>query len=325
MKNFAASILTGLMVAVLVSMSPSVYAAEYPDRDIRFIVPYGPGGGSDPISRQFSRQLATILGTNVNVENKPGGAATIGISMIVKSKPDGYTIGHGTNNGLTYQPFINPDIGYKTPDDYQPIVKQADVPIVLAVRADAPWKTFQEFMADVKKNPGKIRVSTSGMRAQPDMNLQLLNMVAGTKIVSVPFTGGGGEALIALLGGRVEASATVAVGAQGHVKAGTIRVLAVFSKGRYAPYPNAMTAIEAGYDVAMPTLYCVIGPKGMPKNVQDKLFPASMQVIRSEEYRVFAEKLGYAVDTSTSPEALKAELVKNTEQYDSLIKFLDKK
>jgi len=320
MKRFAASIVTGIMVAVLVSLSPPGFAAEYPDRDIRFIVPYGPGGGSDPISRQFAKQLATILKTNVNVENKPGGAATIGIGMIVKSKPDGYTIGHGTNNGLTYQPFINPDIGYKTPDDYQPIVKQADVPIVLAVRADAPWKTFQDFMADVKKNPDKIRVSTSGMRAQPDMNLQLLNMVAGTKIVSVPFTGGGGEALIALLGGRVDASATVAVGAQGHVKAGTARVLAVFSKTRYAPYPNAMTAIEA-----MPTLYCVIGPKGMPKNVTDKLFPASMQVIRSEEYRAFADKLGYAVDTGTSPEALKAELVKNTQQYESLIKFLDKK
>lgn len=325
MKRFTVSILAGLVVAVLVSLIPSVYAAEYPNRDIRFIVPYGPGGGSDPISRQFSKQLASIFGSNVNVENKPGGSATIGISMTVKADPDGYTIGHGTNNGLAYQPLVNPDLPYKTPDDYQSIVKQADVPIVLAVRADAPWKTFQEFMADVKKNPGKIRVSNSGMRATPDLNIQLLNMVAGTKIVSVPFTGGGGEALLALMGGRVEASATVSIGAQGHVKAGTVRVLAVFSKKRYAPYPDAFTAIEAGYDVALPTLYCVIGPKGMPKNVQDKLFPASMKVIRSEEYRIFADKLGYAVDPETSPEALKEELVQYTKRYKDLIKFMDQK
>ena len=127
-------------------------------------MPYGPGGSTDPLSRFFSNALEKILNTNVNVENKPGGSASIGTSAMVRAKPDGYTIGLGTNASLAFQPLINKGLIYKSSDDYAPIAKLVDLPTLIIVRNDAPWKNFAEWMADVRQRPGKIRVSVSGVR-----------------------------------------------------------------------------------------------------------------------------------------------------------------
>jgi len=329
-KYFARQTVRGLMVvvtlmaAVLLSVTATVCAQDYPNRDITFIVPYAPGGSTDPICRQFTTQLEKALRGNVNVENKPGGSATIGTGVVVRAKPDGYTIGLGTRSSLAYQPLVNSGLAYKTPDDYQPIVKLIEQPHILTVRANAPWKTFEEFMADVKKNPGKIRASVAGLRTNPDLCVQQLNMVAGVKIRTVPFTGGAGEAMIALLGDRVEATVGYAVTSLGHARAGTVRVLAVFMKGKYELFPDATSVVDAGYDVTLPAGFYVIAPKGLPKDVQDKLVAASLRVARSEEFLKFAKANGYVSDVK-GPEAAKAELVQLSKIFSDLNKFLDQK
>jgi tripartite-type tricarboxylate transporter receptor subunit TctC len=129
-------------IIVWLSLSNTAVAQPYPNRDITFIVPYGPGGSTDPLSRYFSNALEKILKTNVNVENKPGGSASIGTSAMVRAKPDGYTIGLGTNASLAFQPLINKGLIYKSSDDYAPIAKLVDLPTLIIVRNDAPWKTF---------------------------------------------------------------------------------------------------------------------------------------------------------------------------------------
>ena len=314
------------MVAVTLSVTATVCAQDYPNRDITFIVPYNPGGATDPMSRQFATQLEKALPGNINVENKPGGSATIGCGVIVRAKPDGYTIGLGTNSSLVYQPLVNTGLAYKTPDDYQPIVKLLEQPVLLSVRADAPWKTFEEFMADVKKNPGKIRASNSGVGTINDLVTRQLNNVAGVKIVSVPFSGGGGEAMVALLGGRVEASMGFSSGVVGQAQAGTVRVLAVFKKGKYEIFPHATPVFDAGYDVTLSATYYVIAPKGMPKDVQDKLVAASLRVMRGEEFLKFAKANGYLLDAEAKrPEAVKEELVQQSKSLSNLIKFIDQK
>ena len=313
-----------LMIAVMLIASASVCAQDYPNRSITFIVPLAPGGATDPLSRQFSALLEKVLGVNVNVENKPGGASTIGMGTVVRSKPDGYTIGLGINSTLTYQPLVNKGLAWKTIDDYQPIVKMVDVPYILAVRADAPWKTFEEFMADVKKKPGKIRASVSGMRGGPDLLVQEFNKVAGVNIATIPFTGGAGEALVALLGGRVESYISTGVSVIGHVQAGKVRMLAVFQKGKYDLFPEATPVIDAGYDVRLPGAYYVIAPKGLRKDVQDKLVAASLQVVRSEEFNKFCRANGYTVEVK-GPEEVKAELAQYSKKFIDLIKFLDQK
>ena len=218
-----------LMAAVLLAVTASVCAQDYPTRDITFIVPFAPGGGADLLSRQFADQLAKTLNRTVNIENKPGGGSAVGIGIVTRAKPDGYTIGFAQAVSLVYLPMINKDIAYKTPDDYQAITRMSVQPNVLFVLPDAPWKNLEEFMAAAKKNPGKIRVANAGVGQ--DLPIHELNKFANVQLVSVPFTGGSGEAIIALLGGRVEALVTGAA-ATGQYQAGKIRALAVLQKGK---------------------------------------------------------------------------------------------
>jgi len=192
------------------------------------------------------------------------------------------------------------------------------------LRADAPWKTFEDFMVDVKKKPGKIRASVSGLRTGPDLVMQEFNKVAGVKIATIPFTGGAAEALLALLGGRVEAYVSSGTGVVGHVQAGKVRVLAVFKKGKYDLFPEATPVGDAGYNVTLQGTYYVIAPKGLPKHVQDKLVAASLQVVRSEEFNKFCRANGLVVNVK-GPESLKDELSWYGTMYSDLIKFIEQK
>ena len=330
MGDFTMQTARGWIVAILLifafalSVTGTAYAQGYPNRDLTFIVPYAPGGATDPISRQFAVQLEKALRGNVNVENKPGGSGTIGVGAIVRSKPDGYTIGLGSATSLVYQAIVNRNLAWKTVDDYQPIVKLCELPNVLFVRADAPWKTFEEFLAEVRKHPGKIRASVPGLRTGPDLTVQQFNQIAGVKIATIPFTGGSGEATIALLGGRVESQSSSGATNLGHVQAGKLRALAVFQKGKYEPFPQATPAFHAYGKATLLTMYCVIAPKGMARDVQDKLVAASLQSVRSEEFMKVTKASGYVLDAK-GPEALKAELMEYSKGFSDVIKFLDQK
>jgi tripartite-type tricarboxylate transporter receptor subunit TctC len=225
---------------------------------------------------------------------------------------------------LAYQPLVNQSLTFKTPDAYQPIAKLGEMPVILVVRADAPWKTFDDFVAHVKKNPNKVRASVSGLRTVPDLVAQEFNKNSDLKLRTIPFTGGSGEALLALLGNRVEATLfTGAVGIPGQVQAGKVRVLAVFKKGVYDPVPEAVSTIDAGYKTTLSAQFYVMAPKGLPKEVLDKLVSASTQIINSPEYAAFAKE-GYALEPKT-PAELSAEIIRDTETFTELLKLLDQK
>jgi len=308
----------------LASSPATVHAQSYPTRPITLVVPYSPGGSTDPVARQYATQLQKLLGVDVTIENKPGGSGTIGTGQVVRSKPDGYTLGLATNSILAYQPLVNASVTFKTPDHYQPLVKLGSMPVILVVRADAPWQKFDDFVQHVKQNPGKVRASVSGLRTVPDLVAQEFNKAAGTKLRTVPFTGGSGEALIALLGNRVEATLfTGAVGIPSQVQAGKVRVLAVFKQGAYSPVPEAQPTVDAGYMTTLAASFYIIGPKGMPPDVFSKLSTASMQIVQSPEFKKFAES-GYAIDPK-GPDALSAEIISDTKTFDNLLKEMDQK
>ena len=301
-----------------------VFAQSYPNRDITFIVPYSPGGSTDPISRQFAGQLAKELNATVNVENKPGGSATIGTGQVIRSKPDGYTIGLTSNSVLAYQPLVNKTLTWKSPEDYQSIVSLVDLPAIITVKADSPYKTFEDLLNAARKNPGKVRVAVSGYRTAPDLVIQELNKVAKIRLATVPFTGGGAEALVALLGGRVEAVSGYAPTVLAHVAAGTVRVLASFSKEKYAIFPDAESVVQAGYNVTLPADYSIVGPKGMPKEVLDKLLTASLKVANSKEFAEFANKMGLILDVRDA-KGMDQEMIDYKKTFSDLIEFMNKK
>lgn len=217
---------------------PGPEPVDYPTRDITYVIPYGTGGSTDPIGRTYASLMEDLIDGTIIVENREGGSATIGTSAVVTAEPDGHTLGLSTNSALANQPITKPDLAYDGPDDYTPIIKLADLPTVLTVAADAPWQSIEEFVQHAKGNPGDIRVSVSGARTVPDLNVQELNRIADVEITTVPFTGGGAEALAALLGGQVEANAGYAPSVRGQVEAGELRVLGVFYDGVYDAFPR---------------------------------------------------------------------------------------
>ena len=311
-------------VALAIFSATTAFSQNYPSRDITFIVPYNPGGSTDPISRQFAGQLAKELNTPVNVENKPGGSATIGTGLVIRAKPDGYTIGLTSNSVLAYQPLVNKALAWKSPADYQSIVKLVDLPAIITVKADSPFKTFEDLLNAARQNPGKVRIAVSGYRTAPDLVIQELNKVAKVRIATVPFTGGGAEALVALLGGRVEATSGYAPTVLPQVAAGNVRVLAVFSKDTYAVFPKAESVVKAGYNVTLPADYSIVGPKGMPKEVLDKLVAASLKVANSKEFAEYAKKSGLILDTG-GPKEMDQEMVDYGKTFAELIEFMSKK
>jgi len=311
-------------IALTLFSATASYAQNYPSRDITFIVPYGPGGSTDPISRQFAGQLAKELNATINVENKPGGSATIGSGQVIRAKPDGYTIGLTSNSVLAYQPLVNNSLAWKSPADYQSIVKLVDLPAIITVKADSPYKTLEDLLNAARQNPGKIRVAVSGYRTAPDLVIQELNKVAKVRLATVPFTGGGGEALVALLGGRVEATSGYAPTVRAQVAAGNVRVLASFSKEKYSVFPNAESVVQAGYNVTLPADYGIIGPKGMPKDVLDKLVTASLKVANSKEFADFAAKSGLMLDIG-GPKEMDEEMIEYGKTFTALIEFMNKK
>ncbi|HEY9281014.1 MAG TPA: tripartite tricarboxylate transporter substrate binding protein [Eoetvoesiella sp.] len=321
MRQVLTAVMRGLLVAAVMATA-TAQAQNFPSRDITFIVPFNPGGSTDPLGRAFAAQLEKALPGNINVENRAGGSATIGTNLVVRAKADGYTMGLGDSAALAYQPLVNSNLAYKSPDDYQPLVKLADVPALLLVRPDAPWKNFEEFLADAKNKPGKIRVAVSGVRSISDLVIQQLNRSADVKLATVPFTGGGGEVLLSVMGGRVEAGIGYGGNPIAQAQAGKLKVLAVFAKGTYPLAPEATSVPDAGYNATLPASYSVIAPKGMPEDLLNKLVAASQKAVQTSEFQAFAQKNGYIID-SKNPEATASELRALGEEFSGLIQWLD--
>ncbi len=258
--------MAGCIVLAAAGSSVSSNAAdEWPTRDITFYVPYAPGGSTDPISRKYAELLEKQLKVKVIVENKPGASATIGTGAVIRAAPDGYTIGLGSTSSLAYQPLEMKGLAWKDADGYQSVIKLADLPSQPRRAGGFRWKTFDDFIAEAKANPRKLKVSVSGLRSANDINIQQLNKLAGTRIVTVPFTGGGGESTLAALGGRVDGTCGYAPGMKGQIDAGKLRVLAVFQQGKYDLLPDAKPIGETPWKETFPVGYYVIAPKACPR------------------------------------------------------------
>jgi tripartite-type tricarboxylate transporter receptor subunit TctC len=311
-----------LLTAVAGVSQPSRAADEWPTRDITFYVPYAPGGSTDPISRKYAELLEKQLKVKVIVENKPGASATIGTGAVIRAAPDGYTIGLGSSSSLAYQPHEMKGLAWKSANDYQSIAKLSDLPVILAVPAEARWKTLDDFLAEAKANPRKLKVSVSGLRSINDIAIQQLNKLAGLRIATVPFTGGGGEATLAALGGRVDGTAGFAPGMKGQIDAGKLRVLAVFQEGKYDLLPDAKPIGETPWKDTFPVGYYVIAPNGLPKPVLEKLLAVSKVIVESEEFKSFLKTNGYTWDPKFGDD-MKKELAGYDAKFRDVIKFLD--
>jgi tripartite-type tricarboxylate transporter receptor subunit TctC len=305
--------------ALALGLVAPVFAQQYPSRPVTMIVPYPPGGGADIIARLLAEAMRPHIGQPVVVTNRPGGQGTIGTAEAIRARPDGYTIALSAVATLTVQPHRQ-DLPYNTPDDYEPIIKAANLPIMFAVGAKTPWKTAKEVLDYIRANPGKIRVGTPGNGSMAHLTLTSLNMKAGTKFAHVPYASGA-ESIPSMLGGHIEALAVHPAEILPHTKAGTARVLATFEEKRNVNYPDAPTFPELGYDVTLGVYYPLIGPKGLPKEIRDRLYRAAKAALDDPTFSREVQATGFVLETK-EPEAFRKELWASYQSNAQIVKEL---
>ena len=282
-------------------------------------MPYPAGGGADIIGRMVADAMRPVLGQPVTVTNRPGGQGTIGTAEVLRSNPDGYNLVLSAVATLTVQPHRQ-DLPYNTPDDYDPIIKAANLPMVFAVLSNAPWKTAKDALDYARANPGKLRIGTPGNGSIGHLIVASVNSKAGIRLGHVPFASGA-ESIPALLGGHIEAVVAHPSELLPHVQAKTIKVLATFEDKRNSLFTDAPSFREMGYDVVMGVYYPIVAPKGLPADVKAKLFKAAKTAMETPAFSGQAKERGYNLDIK-DPEAFRKEMWADYKLNESLVKQL---
>ena len=272
-------ILRAALAGLMVSASAASLAQEYPSRDITFIVPYAPGGSTDPISRQIASQLEKELKRTVNVENKPGGGGMLGPGVMAKTqKPDGYTLSQ-----LPVGAFRIPHmqkVDWDPLKDFTYIIGLTGYTFGLVVKSDTQFKTLKEVIDYAKANPGKFSYGSTGTGTSPHLLIEELGGKVGAQFLHVPFKGNA-DSTQAILGGHVMAQSD-ATGWARHVEAGTFRLLVTFGEQRTKW--NAPTAKELGIDIVSYSPYGIVAPKGMDPKLTRQLHDAFRKTLDDPEH-----------------------------------------
>ncbi|OZI49523.1 Bug family tripartite tricarboxylate transporter substrate binding protein [Bordetella genomosp. 4] len=295
----------------------AVQAAEYPSRSIELVVPTAAGGGTDAVARAFAEAVRGHLGQPMGVVNKPGGGTAIGTADVAKARPNGYKLGM-----VVVEMAILPSLGlapFKT-DEFTPIARINADPAAVTVRADAPWKTLEEFNAYVKEHPGKVRVGNAGTGSIWHLAAVAYEQKIGGKFSHIPYDGAA-PAVTALLGGHIEAVTVSPAEVFTHVSSGSLRTLAVMDDKRARGFDNVPTLKESGIDLSIGTWRALVGPKGLPEDIVTKLRDASRKAVEEPAYIEVLDRLnlGRVYDDG---EAFKASLAKEEATYAGLINQL---
>lgn len=276
-----------LLSALLMSSAAWVAAQNaWPARPITMIVPFPPGGLADLVARPVAEAMSRDLGQAVVIENKAGAGGGIGMGLAAKARPDGYTVLMALSS-LTVIPEADTLLG-RPPmfalGDLRPIARFTADPTVLAVRADAPWKTVQQFVDDAKKRPGAINYGSSGNYGTMHVPMEILSQNAGVKMTHVPFTGAG-PAVVALLGGQIDAVSSGPATVLQHVKAGKIRVLAHWGNAPLGALPDAPSLKDAGYNAEYAQWSGLFIPKDTPEPIAQRLRAAAKFAAQDSKVR----------------------------------------
>jgi tripartite-type tricarboxylate transporter receptor subunit TctC len=275
-------VLSSLILALGIFAMPASQAAEpFPTKPVQVIIPFAPGD-TDNMLRPFIDKMGEFLGQSVIMTYKPGAGGGIGAGLVASSQPDGYTLVGTSQGSIVVVPTFNKEIKYST-DSFAPVASISEGGFILVVKANSQWKTMQELIEYSKKNPKKINYTTSGAMGVTHLIAEIFANEAGVEWTHIPEKGSG-PAVTALLGGHVELSSAAIGPAMAHVRAGTLRALAVFSDKRLQAFPDVPTLKELGYKVEARALYGILAPKDTPKPVVDAIFLAAKKA--GEKYQM---------------------------------------
>jgi len=281
----------------------SAWAQSYPDRPIRLIVPFAPGGGADNLARTLHAALNDAFGQSLVIDNRGGGGGTIGTEMTAKAPPDGYTLALVTT-GHTVNPSLFARVPYDAIRDFQSVSLLASQPNVLVVHPSVPAKSVQELVALARAKPGSMNFASGGNGSSPHLSGELLKLATGVAISHIPYKGAG-PGIADVVGGHVQMMFVGPISIESHIRAGRLRALAVADSKRLAILPEIPTMAEAGFKgIETGTWYALLAPAGTPQAVATKLYDTFARVVRTPEMVARLNKQGMDVVASTPAELL---------------------
>ena len=297
--------LTCLVVVLMLGVSTvsAQTAATFPTKEVKIVVGWAAGGGTDLVGRAIAAGMEKELGKPVIVINREGGGGAVGFQEIASARPDGYTIGFLTPS-IIAQKYAQRAVAKSDLRNYEHLGTVNFDPTALIVRADAPWKTLRDFVADARKSPGKYRIGDAGPASTWQVGVMALAEVAGIRVVHVPYAGGG-PAVKALAGGEVDAAGASAPEAAPLAAAGKLRILALAGEKRDPIWPDIPTYREEGFDVVVGAWRVLAAPKGTPKEIVGRLAAAIEKAAKSPAYREFLAKAGLGELYLTPAETLR--------------------
>lgn len=310
-----------LLIAWAWSVTSTVCVAQgsYPNKPIRLVIGFSPGGAADYVARSMSDAFGKALGQPVVVDNKPGNGSSLAADIVAKSSPDGYTLLIASPSSISVNPALNPKVSAK-PGDLLPITKITTSPLVLAVNPATGIQTVQDLIAVAAKDPGKLNVASSGNGSAPHLGAALFSKLTGTQMTHIPYKGGS-LALQSLIAGDTQVTFGTSPSVLPHAAGGRIRVLAVSTRERSALMPDIPGMREAGLpDYNLEFWYGLFVPAGTPTSIVRKLFDAAVSVMQQPAIKAALAREGTEVALSASPEAFERFLVDDGKFWVNLVR-----
>jgi tripartite-type tricarboxylate transporter receptor subunit TctC len=312
----------GVVLAGILATSGAIAQGAYPNKPIRLIIPFAPGGASDFVGRIIQPRWSELAGQSIVIENRAGASGNIGMEAAAKAAPDGYTLYLG-NVGTT---AINPSL-YRTSlsivptRDFIPITQIVDVPSALVANPSFPPNTARELIEYVKPTPGKFFFASPGPGSANRLEMERFMKSSGIQMTHVPYKGGAGPAITGLLGGETSVMFVTLSSAASQVRAGKLKLLAVTAPQRVSAFPNTPTLSEEGFpEMSNGSWQGVFAPAGTSPEVVAKLYPMLLQVMETPDVRKRLNESGVDVVTSKSPEEFAAFLRAETERWAQVVK-----
>ncbi len=313
-----------LWAALALALCPALSLAQssYPNRAIRIIVPFAPGGASDFVGRIMQPRLAELLGQQIVIENRGGAAGTIGTEAAARSAPDGYTLFLGNVGTVAINAAVFTNLSINNVRDFVPVTQVVDVPGVLIVHPSVAANSVKELVAYVKANPGKLNYASPGSGSQNRLEMEILRTVeGGMDMVHVPYKGGAGPAVTGLIAGETQMMFSTVSSAMGHIKGGRLKALAVTSAKRLEPLPDVPTMKESGYpDGSSGSWQGVLVPAGTPREIVERLYGVLLQTMKTPDVIERLAKGGAEAVTSASPKAFTEFIAAETQRWGKVAK-----
>ena len=308
-------ILAWAALALLLPVA-SLAQTGYPSKPVRMIIPFAPGGASDFVGRIIQPKLGELLGQQIVIENRGGAAGNIGMEAAAKADPDGYTVFLGNIGTIAINAAVFHTLAVKPQRDFIAVTQVVDVPGVLVANPSFPPNTVKEFVAYAKANPGKLNYASPGSGSQNRLEMELVRQAAGLDMLHIPYKGGAGPAVTALIAGETQLMFTTAPSALGFIKGGRLKVLAVTSAKRIAALPEVPTMVESGFPRSVTGSWQgIFVPRGTPQPVVDKLFSVMQQTMKTPDVVERLAVGGVDVVLSASPKAFADFVASESERW----------